>query len=89
MTAAVEDASIRHKMPISVNKTKAMIIGRENEALRIHLNAGTVTQVDWFKYLGVTFTRDMDSKLRAELQLVMRPSKSCGRSGGIEIYQLD
>lgn len=47
-----------HNLKINTDKTKIMVIGKNNTQTKIQLNGQELEQVDSFKYLGVTIQKD-------------------------------
>ena len=78
MTTKIEEQCIRYKMKINSLKTKSMKIGRQNEVQNIQTSEGPIEQVEDFKYLGVTFTSQGETR-KAIQEKITLGKKAFGR----------
>ncbi|XP_031341011.1 uncharacterized protein LOC116169125 [Photinus pyralis] len=64
----------KRNMRINCNKTKVMVIGKENRSMDIEIGSDKIEQVDVYKYLGVLIHRDgsMDAEVQDRISSAAR-----------------
>uniref|UniRef100_A0A1Y1M0F5 Reverse transcriptase domain-containing protein n=2 Tax=Photinus pyralis TaxID=7054 RepID=A0A1Y1M0F5_PHOPY len=77
-----EEELTKRNMIINTNKTKVMVISKENKNINIVINQNKIEQVEAFKYLGVLIDREgntMKSKIQATDMKYLRRVKGITR----------
>ena len=69
LLTSVCDTSKEYSLRMNIKKTKAMVLSRNHEELRITCDGKIVEQVSHFKYLGtvITETTECQTEIRARL----------------------
>lgn len=72
----------KRNLKINAEKTKVMLIGKENKELEIQLNGNRMEQVETFKYLGVKVHKDgrNDAEINGRIESALKMYYALGKT---------
>ena len=79
MLMELSDRCEDYEMKISINKTKAMAIGRKPKKIDMQIKDESIERVDSFKYLGCNISSNMNCCQDLKQRIAMTKKLSTGR----------